>query len=261
MSTLYDTETPSPTLRQSCLDCNNPISSPALFRNRCDACQQAREKQWEQQRTSDLRDRRRQQWNDLLTYYNCESFRDNQHHYDVAITEEARACGNAWWNENHRQIQQGFGIFGPPGIGKTVVAVHLLRMLHLQGHSVAFTSDPRIATLARQRDREAEQEISKLKTADILLIDDLGQQATSSNPVARDLLFQIVHERHTAGRKLFWTAQGGASYLTAQLGYITQQQPVPGTDTTREAIIPVESVAAFLRRLHKPFCRAFNACR
>lgn len=243
-----------PTLRvQSCLGCGAPmqLDEARLFQKRCDACEAVFERvKLEEEQRAWLR-RREIEWKDLLALHDARSFSEHQHYWLTKLGPKVKDAADRWCRGAMKELSHGLGLVGLPGVGKTVAAGRCLYRAHRHGHSVAITTDPRIAQLASVLSRGTNEdkvlalaEVDALRKADVLLIDDIGQQATAG--AGRDLLFRIVHERHYAGRCLLWTAQSDPNWIAARLGAEVDEQG---------RAHPTEELAAFVRRISSPFVK------
>ena len=87
-------------------------------------------------------------------------------------------------------------IFGLPGRGKTHFAVAVGHQLIQAGHSVLFTPTFRIVDdlLRAKRDLLLEQELRRLDTFEVLILDDLGYVQQSRDEM--EVLFTLLAERY-----------------------------------------------------------------
>jgi DNA replication protein DnaC len=98
-------------------------------------------------------------------------------------------------------------IFGPPGVGKTHLAIGLGRKVVEQGHTARFTTATALlATLGKaESERNLAEKLTEYSKARLLIIDELGYLPFERR--AAHLFFQLVNRRYEKGSLLVTTNQ------------------------------------------------------
>lgn len=88
-------------------------------------------------------------------------------------------------------------LFGAPGLGKTFLSAAIAREVSAKGYSVVYDTAGRVFQRfeARKFDREdeAESDVERVLTCDLLILDDLGTEMTTA--FVQSALYEIVNTR------------------------------------------------------------------
>jgi DNA replication protein DnaC len=105
-------------------------------------------------------------------------------------------------------------IFGPPGVGKTHLAIGLGRKVVEQGHTARFTTATALlATLSKaESERNLAEKLTEYSKPRLLTIDELGYLPFERR--AAHLFFQLVNRRYEKGSLLVTTNQRVAEWGT-----------------------------------------------
>ncbi len=95
-------------------------------------------------------------------------------------------------------------LFGPSGLGKTFLSACIARVVSERGFSVVYDTAGHIFSqfekvkFRREEDEEAEQHIERCTRCDLLIVDDLGTEMTTT--FVQSALYQLLNDRLMAKR-------------------------------------------------------------
>ena len=93
-------------------------------------------------------------------------------------------------------------LFGAPGLGKTHLSAAIAREVSEKGHSVVYDTAGHIFAQFEQqkftREEEADDHVERVLNCDLLILDDLGSEMTTS--FVQSALYQIVNTRQMERR-------------------------------------------------------------
>ncbi len=107
---------------------------------------------------------------------------------------------------------------GAPGLGKTYLSACIAKTVFENGHSVVYTTAAKAFSAFEKahfdRDEEAKAETERLLGCDLLILDDLGTEMTTSFTVSS--LYELVNTRLIMGKKTIISTNLSVSDISAR---------------------------------------------
>lgn len=130
-------------------------------------------------------------------------------------------------------------IFGPSGVGKTMIAKNIAYQAALYGHSALYTeASEMLADLERQESsRLLKLRLNRYSKPKLLVIDEVGYLSYSNK--AADLLFQLVSRRHERTSTIITTNVAFKDWTTVFPGAACMVALIDRL-THRAEIVPIE---------------------
>ena len=144
--------------------------------------------------------------------------------------------------------KKGYYLYGDFGTGKTYISIALCHEFLQQGKSCAFVKVNDF--VARQRKliiediEEQEKEIEALKRADVLFLDDIGNEGVSSFS-RDDLLFTVLDYRMERKKLTFFTSNQDLNSLRQHYAYDKK---------LKEEKLKADRLLERIRILARPYC-------
>jgi DNA replication protein DnaC len=142
------------------------------------------------------------------------------HETDVSrLPAEVRAFAETWRSEDGR----GLGFVGVTGRCKTRAAYLILRRYHFEGLKVKAMNAGRFGQIVLEKfsddsrvKRDAERELADLRTAKLILLDDVAKERLTDRVAAE--LFGLINDRAEWKRPFLWTSNIDPAGLRQALG-------------------------------------------
>lgn len=130
-------------------------------------------------------------------------------------------------------------IFGPSGVGKTMIAKNIAYQAALHGHSALYTeASEMLSDLERQESpRLLKLRLSRYSKPKLLVIDEVGYLSYSNR--AADLMFQLISRRHERTSTIVTTNVAFKDWATVFPGAACMVALIDRL-THRAEIVPIE---------------------
>lgn len=208
----------------NCLDCNKPVTKPPFGSHRftyCDVCIEKMNKERERLRAEQEAKEERAKQSRELSRWIPALYRDSERSKIKAKNPKILPYLDSYDIEN----DPGLYFSGTPGSCKTRVACMILERYCRAGWSIAMIQAEELAALARSQFKDDEYEgdqsalggfrgkssgeksrqlMKEIKTAGVLLIDDVGKAA--STPRSETELFSLLEYRTSSLKPTLYTS-------------------------------------------------------
>ncbi|MBE7026123.1 MAG: DNA replication protein DnaC [Ruminococcaceae bacterium] len=121
-----------------------------------------------------------------------------------AMNEALSICKS--FADNFASSRDSLFFYGGVGLGKTFLSTCIAKQLIDDGYSVIYHSSAKLFSyysdymFGRSTPEEGRRELDKMRECDLLIIDDLGSEATNAQSVS--FLFELVNDRLLLGKKM-----------------------------------------------------------
>lgn len=118
----------------------------------------------------------------------------------------------------NKPLKPGIYFTGPPGIGKTHLAVSTLKLWIASGRAGAFATVPILLQSLRKgyEQKDYDERIELLCSVPLLILDDFGTERP--NPWATEQLFTIINARYTGSKATIFTSNLSIEQMEGRLG-------------------------------------------
>lgn len=159
------------------------------------------------------RKEREENWKESLRYMGYPAW--EHYSFSSAGSEIGQALSQAkryvedweWMLENNA----GLLLYGDVGSGKTYLAACIANALLADGETVAMMSVPQVIAAIETRKDAAERLMERVQYANLLILDDLGAERTTS--YALEKMYDVVNTRYASGKPLIVTTNMSMQYM------------------------------------------------